>query len=80
MGERLVTLLRYEHPDQAIMFQELLENEGIRVVVTDERPEDGDPADALPGVGTGVLLQVPESEAKRAAEILQEEFDHELFD
>ena len=79
MAERLVTMLRYEHPDQALVFQEFLENEGIKAIITDARPDDGPPEEALPGPGNNVLLQVPESEAKRAGEILQEEFDHEMF-
>lgn len=79
MRERLVTLLRYEDPDQAIMFQERLEAEGIRVVVTDEGRDEGEPDQALPGSGGGVLLQVPETQAKEAADILEQAVDQQLF-
>lgn len=79
MSERLVTLLRYEDPDQALYFQERLESEGIRVVITDERLGEGEPDQALPGSGGNVLLQVPETQAKEAADILEQAVDNELF-
>lgn len=77
MRERLVTLLRYEDPDQASYYQERLEAEGIRVVVTDARREEGEPDQALPSTGGDVLLQVPETQAKEAADIIEQAVDNE---
>ncbi|MCC6145164.1 MAG: hypothetical protein IT368_15260 [Candidatus Hydrogenedentes bacterium] len=67
MAERMVTLLRYQDPDQAIFYTELLENAGIPVEIVDQREMDEDEvpeAPALPGEGGRVLLQVPESRAE----------------
>lgn len=80
MQERYVTLMRFRDIDQALYHQELLENEGIPVLIVDERPDDEPAPELLPDAGGPVLLQVPETEAARAGQILEEGFDERMGD
>jgi hypothetical protein len=80
MNERYVTLMRFRDLAQAEFHRELLENEGIDVVIVDDRPDDQATPELLPDAGGPVLLQVPETEAERAGQILEEGFDERMGD
>jgi hypothetical protein len=80
MPERLVTLMRFERRSQAEYMVERLVNAGIEPTVQDERSGEPPTPDTLPLGGGPVLLQVPESRAKEAGEILQEGFDEDMGD
>lgn len=82
MAERLVTLMRFPHMEQAEFHREMLENEGIEVVIADERRRYDGPTlpDGPPEDEGGVLLQVAESDVIRAGEILEEGFDEYMGD
>ncbi len=78
--ERLVTITRFETFEQAEYYVDRLENEGIVVTVVDESTREQHLTDILPGMGGPVLLQVGESDAAQAGQILAEELDEFLGD
>lgn len=78
MAEPRVTLMRFENPSQARFHAERLEADGITTFVENERVGEPPEPHTLPVGGGPVLLQVPESEAKRAGEVLQEGFDSDM--
>lgn len=80
MIERLVTITRFETFEQAEFFVDRLESEGIPVTVVDESMQDVPREGALPGMGGPVLIQVAESDAAQAGQILEEELDEYLND
>lgn len=88
MQERMVTLMRYQDIDQAMYHQEMLENAGISTTIVDNSKTDEFDAiptlvddleqAALPALGGPVQLQVPESQAKMAGEVLAEGYDEAM--
>ena len=80
IGERLMTITRFETFDQAEYYVDRLEHEGIAVRVVDESTQAEYVRDALPGMAGPVLVQVPETDAAQAGQILEEELDEFLGD
>jgi hypothetical protein len=71
--------MRFEDADQAEMWREALENEGIIARVVDERvggeEEEEEETSDLPRLGGWVKLQVRDEDAVMAGKYLEEGFD-----
>lgn len=74
--ENYVTILSYRSSEQAGVHLEMLENAGIPAeIVTAASGHQPAEANPVPKMGGEVLLQVPESRAKEAAAVLEENLD-----
>lgn len=81
MPERFVTLMYFERYEQAEYQRERLENAGIRAEVVEEwigEPDEFTEDVDEPLTSNLIKLQVPESEAERAGQILEEETDNDM--
>ena len=79
MEERYVSLMSFDHDHQAQYYLERLENAGIQGRLANESTSDTVTSrEALPKLGGPVQLQVRETDAKRAGELLAESFDDQM--
>lgn len=77
----LVTLMGFENEMQAQFPFEQLEGAGIPAQIENlsgETISEAPEPEALPRMGGPVVLRVPEEQAKRAAEILEENMDDRM--
>ncbi len=85
---RMVTLTSFEDSDQALFYQERLENAGIEATITDDRqtevpygsdwPQDVREQPVMPGGEGSVHLLVAEEDSVKAAEIIEEDIDEQM--
>jgi len=79
MEERFVSLMSFDHEDQAQYYRERLENAGFTVQLANESTSDiVTSREALPKLGGPIQLQVREEVAKRAGDLLAESFDNHM--
>lgn len=80
MAQKMITLEHYNEPDQAHNDRELLEEAGMHPVIIDDR--QGDVMSGPPAVDSSkrVALQVPQSEASLAYDILEEHWESQADD
>jgi len=75
MPEKFVTIMTYERANQAQYHKEVLENAGIKAILTGRQSEEISSPDTLPLSGGPVYLRVPENQALAAGQALEEHLD-----